>query len=157
MGKFIAVFSLGLLTGVLIAFLSIFIVVPGQVFEVTESELGFEDTVNALGKSAEVRGWVVPHRYNLQVTMQKNGFDTQPVVVMSLCNPAHAEKILNSESSRLLSAIMPCRVAVYEQDGKTYAAMLNARLFYPFLKKEAKSTMKAANSESLKIMNTINY
>lgn len=157
MGKYITVFSLGLLAGIIISFLAIVIVLPGKMFVVTESELGFEDTVNTLIKSAEARQWSIPHQYNLQSTMQKNGFDTEPVMVMSMCNPVHVEKILNSHSSRLVSAIMPCRIAVYEDDGKTYAAILNAKLFYPFIKREAKNTIKAANSESIQILRTINY
>lgn len=157
MSKLITVFSLGLLAGILVSFLAVFIVVPGQMFVVTQSELGFEDTVNALVKSAQGREWTIPHQYDLQATMQKNGFDTDPVVVMSMCKPEHAQKILNSQNSRYISAVMPCRVAVYEKDGKTYTAVLNARLFYPFMKMEAKSTMKAANYESIQIIKTINY
>ncbi len=157
MGKYITVFSLGILAGIVITLLAIVIVVPGRMFVVTESELDFDDTVNALVQSAEAGDWSVPHQYNLQATMEKHGVTTDPVVVMSICNPVHAEKILNSGNNRFVSAIMPCRVAVYEDEGKTYAAILNARLFYPFMKKEARSTLKAANSESMQILKTINY
>jgi uncharacterized protein (DUF302 family) len=155
MGKNITVFTLGLLAGIFIAFLAIFIVLPRQMFVVTESHYDFDDTVSVLVKSAEASEWTIPHQYNLQATMQKNGFETAPVSVMSMCNPYHAEKILNSRNSRLVSAIMPCRIAVYENDGKTYAAMLNAKLFYPFMKKEAKGTLKAANDESKQIIKTL--
>lgn len=157
MGRSITVFTLGLLAGIFIAFLAIFIVLPRQMFVVTESEHSFDDTVNALEKSAVASHWSIPHQYNLQATMQKNGFDTEPVKVMSLCNPYHAEKILNSKNSRLVSAIMPCRIAVYEDNGKTYAAILNAKLFYPFMNKEAKETLKAANDESRQILKSIKY
>ncbi len=155
MRRNITVFTLGLLAGILIAFLAIFIVLPRQMFVVTESDYNFGDTVSALVKSAEASDWTIPHQYNLQATMQKNGFETAPVSVMSLCNPLHAEKILNSRNSRLVSAIMPCRVAVYEDEGRTYAAMLNAKLFFPFMKKEAKETLKAANDESRQIIKSI--
>lgn len=157
MGKSIAVFTLGLLAGMFIVFVSIFIVIPGKMFVVTESEFGFDETVNALVKSAEARDWVISHQYDLRATMQKSGYETEPVRVMSMCKPVHAEKILNSKNSRLVSAIIPCRIAVYEREGKTYAAVLNAKLFYPFIRKEAKSTIKAANAESVQIIKTINY
>ncbi len=156
MGKIIAVFSTGLIAGISITFLALFIVLPRQMFVVTESEFSFEDTVNALTKSAEAHEWAVPQQYNLQATMQKSGYETEHVVVISMCNPVLAEKILNSRNSRFLSAIMPCRISVYEEKGKTYVSMLNAKIVYPFIKREAKETLKAANSESLQILRTIN-
>lgn len=156
MGKYIAVLSVGLLAGILITFLAIFIVLPRQMFVVKESKFNFEDTITALAKSAEASDWAIPQQYNLQATLKKKGFETEPVVVISMCNPVLAEKILNSDRSRFVSAIMPCRLAVYESDGKTYTSMLNAKLFYPFMKKEAKETLKAANSESIQILKTIN-
>lgn len=155
MEKNIAVFSIGLIAGVIITFLAIFIVLPRQMFVVAESELNFEETVNTIAKSAEASDWAIPQQYNLQATMKKYGYETEPVVVMSMCNAVHAEKILNSVSSRFVSAMMPCRLAVYENGGKIYASMLNAKLFYPFLKKDAKETLRAANEESMQILRTL--
>ncbi len=157
MEKNVAVFSIGLMVGIVITFLAVYIVLPRQMFVVTESELNFDETVNAIAKSAEANAWAIPQQYNLQETMKKHGFETEPVVVMSMCNPVLAEQILNSLNSRYVSAMMPCRLSVYEDDGKTYASMLNAKLFYPFMNKDAKETLKAANEESMKILGTIKY
>ncbi len=157
MEKNIIVFTVGLIAGIFITFLAIFIVLPRQMFVVAESRLNFNETVNAVSKSAEANKWAIPQQYNLQVTLEKHGYDTKPVVVMSMCNPVLAERILNSGNSRFLSAIMPCRLSIYEDDGKIFASMLNAKLFYPFLKEDVKETLKAANEESMQILRIIKY
>jgi uncharacterized protein (DUF302 family) len=157
MAKNITFFSVGLMAGIIIAFFSIFIVLPRQMFVIAESGLSFDETVNALTKSAEANEWSIPQQYNLQAILKKHGFETGPVVVISMCNPILAEKILNSDDSKFLSAFMPCRLSIYEDDGKIYASMLNTRLFYPFLKKDVKETMRTANKESMQILRTLKY
>jgi uncharacterized protein (DUF302 family) len=50
---------------------------------------------------------------------------------------------------------MPCRVAIYEKEGKTYVSMLNAALFSRFLSKKSKSVMSAASAENEQILASV--
>ena len=84
-------------------------------FVLNESKLGFDETVQAIEQSTVNNNWSMPHQYNLQATIKKHGFDVRLVKVFSLCKPEHAYEIPGSENERLVSALMPCRVAEYEK------------------------------------------
>ncbi|QGY45350.1 DUF302 domain-containing protein [Maribellus comscasis] len=151
----LSVFIGGVAAGIVVPFLVILFVLPGQMFIVNESKLGFDETLQTIEESVKENGWSMPHQYNLQATMQKNGFDVQPVKVISLCNPVHAHEILKGDNERMVSALMPCRVAVYEKNGKTYVSMLNAGLFSKFLGNKVSEVMNVATKENLKILEPV--
>lgn len=146
------IFLTGLLAGVVITLLTIMIMIPKQMFVVKESSLSFDQTIEAIEKSAAENQWGIPHSYDLQATLKSKGFDVHPVKVFSLCKPAFANEILSDNNERLVSALMPCRVAVYEKEGKTYVSMLNAGLFARFLSKKSKQVMSQASAENEKIL-----
>lgn len=141
-------FITGLITGIALTIIVIVLLLPKQMFIVHESKLGFDETVEAITQSAKDNKWSMPHQYDLQATMKKHNFEVKPVKVFSLCKPEHAYQILNSDEVRSVSALMPCRVAVYEKDGKTFVSMLNAGLFSKFMGKKVSSVMGAASSEN---------
>jgi uncharacterized protein (DUF302 family) len=155
MTRILIVFTAGLLAGFALTLLSIMIVIPGKLFVEKESPMGFNETVSALTDSAEASQWTISHSYNLQATMEKNGYIVDPVLVVSLCNPSHAHNILNNISSRRISAMMPCRLAVYEKEGKTYTSIFNSRIMYPFLNRNDRKTLKATTNETIQIINKI--
>lgn len=145
-------FLVGLIAGVALTIIIIVVLLPKQMFIVHESKLGFDETVETIAQSAKENKWSMPHLYDLQATMKKNGFHVNPVKVFSLCNPEHAYQILNSDDERVVSALMPCRVAVYEKGGKTYVSMLNAGLFSKFMGKKVSTVMGAASVENEEIL-----
>jgi len=106
-------------------------------------------------ESATEHHWSVSHQYNLQATMIKNGFEVAPVTVLSLCNPQHAHQVLKGTDDRVVSALMPCRVSVYEKNGKTYVSMLNAPLFSRFLGKKIGEIMTVTTLENVKIIEPV--
>jgi uncharacterized protein (DUF302 family) len=148
MKKGIAMFLTGIIVGIVITVLAIVVVLPKQMFVVHESKLGFEETVEAITASAADNKWSMPHQYDLQATMKKHGFDVKPVKVFSLCNPKHAYEVLKANEERMASALMPCRIAVYEKDGKTFVSMLNSGLFSKFMGAKIKEVMGAASREN---------
>lgn len=155
MMKGVSIFIFGLLLGIVLTIGTIVLILPGQMFVVNESKLGFNETVQAIEQSVTDNNWSMPHQYDLQATMKKHGFDVQPVKVFSLCKPEHAYEILGSHEVRLVSALMPCRVAVYEKDGKTYVSMLNSGLFSKFMGKKVSNVMGAASNENKQILQPV--
>ncbi|WP_297086941.1 DUF302 domain-containing protein [uncultured Draconibacterium sp.] len=150
--KGLAMFLTGLITGILLSVIIIVLVLPKQMFVVNESKYGFEETVAKIEQSVKDNDWSMPHLYDLQATMKKHGFDVKPVKVFSLCKPDHAYKILSSDEERVVSALMPCRVAVYERNGKTYVSMLNSGLFSKLMGNKVKTVMGAASEENKQIL-----
>lgn len=152
MKKSIIVFIVGVVAGVALAAILTVSVLSKNMFVVLESKYDFGETVEQLEKSATAAEWGIPHRYDLQKTLKGKGFEIDAVNVFSLCKPEHAYGILGDEEQRMVSALMPCRVAVYEKGGKTYISMLNSGLFSRLMGEEVQEIMGAASSENLEIL-----
>lgn len=96
------------------------------------SPLGFEETLTKLEKNAKALGWKVPKKW--KVNFQKNlkrvtGKDIGPNKVLKMCAPEAAVPLLMKDEYKMLTALMPCTIAVYQKsDGKTYIAMMNLRV-----------------------------
>jgi uncharacterized protein (DUF302 family) len=153
--KGIGKFLLGLVLGVAGFILVMAIVLPKQMFIEMESTKGFDETVEAIVQSAEEHNWTISHIYDLQASMKKKNFDVAPVKVFSLCNPDYAINILGIDKSRHISAVMPCRISVYEKEGRTYVSLMNARLISRFMPGKAKEAMVGAERENLKILGPV--
>lgn len=152
MQKQLAMFISGLIVGIAVTIIAIVVILPKQMFLVYESKFEFEKTIDTIEKSAAELKWGIPHQYDLQATLKGKGFEVKPVNVLSLCKPEHANEILSSNEQRLASALMPCRIAIYEKEGKTYVSMLNAGLFSKLMGKKISSVMGAASSENEQIL-----
>jgi len=148
-------FFAGLVSGVALTITAIFILVPGRMFIEKESKYAIEQTVAELEKTAAEMKWGVPHKYDLQATLKGKGFEVEPVTVMSLCRPDLSNVILSSHDEQLVSAMMPCRVAVYKSNGKTYISMLNAKLLSGLLGKKSKSVITEASNGSEAIVSAV--
>lgn len=138
-------FLTGLFSGILIIGLFLVFVFPRMLFTVSESNYDFDKTVEAITEAALINKWSMPHQYDLQQTMAKNGFEVKPVKVFSVCKPDVAVRILGSDSDRQFSVLMPCRISVYQKaDGKTYVSRMNAGLFARLLGGKASTAMLEA-------------
>ena len=100
---------------------------PSMMLEVRQSRLSFEETVTAIEEAAIKEGWQVPKIYNLQQSLVKAGYeDMTRLQVLSLCQPGHAYDILSDDKSKMVAAMMPCRIGVFEAaDGKVYVSQMN--------------------------------
>lgn len=93
------------------------------------SPLGFDETVDKLEANAKALGWKVPSKW--KINFQKNlkrvtGKDIGKNEVLKMCAPDAAVPLLMKDEYKMLTAMMPCTIAVYEKsDGKTYIAMMN--------------------------------
>ena len=149
------IFITGLIIGVVITLLALFVILPKQMFIENESKLSFDETVETIVASAAENNWSIPHQYDLQATMKNHNLEVNPVKIFSMCKPEHAYEILKSNEERLVSALMPCRIAVYEKDGKTYVSMLNSGLFSKLMGNKINNVMKVSSEENQKILEPV--
>jgi uncharacterized protein (DUF302 family) len=100
-----------------------------KMFLETLSPFDFHSTVELLSKEIENKSWKISNVYDLQKTLNQHGKDVLPVKVFSLCHPNHSSRILEKDSERIISSMMPCRVSIYEKaDGKTYISRMNSSM-----------------------------
>ncbi|PTN08851.1 DUF302 domain-containing protein [Mangrovibacterium marinum] len=149
-------FVAGILTGIIVSIALVVVFAPKLLFRVSESQYDFERTKVLIEESTAAENWSMPHQYNLQATMEKHGFDVQPVTVFSICKPDIAVRILDQDEKRHISAMMPCRIAIYEtKDGKTYVSRMNAGLLSKLLGSDVNAIMGEAGEGSEKILDAV--
>ena len=110
---------IGFVLGVLVTGVVMYKMAPEMMMLEDVSPYNFEETVAKFEESVKAHGWKIPTVHDLQKTMKKHGKDVRSVKVIELCHPDHAGRILAESEERIVSSLMPCRVAFYEkEDGK---------------------------------------
>ena len=156
MKKYVSTALISLLAGFLAAVLVFIYQGPSMMMLEDQSRFDFEKTVADLEDLAKVRGWSVPTVHDLQKSMKKAGHEVEEVKVIALCNPDHAIHILQGNEERVVSSMMPCRVAVYvKEDGKTYISRMNSKLMSKGMNRKVRSTMKSAFNEMEEILSKL--
>lgn len=149
-------FIAGIILGILISAALVFALAPKLMFTVSESKYDFATTKAMIEQGTPAASWAMPHQYDLQATLGKHGFQVKPVQVFSICKPDIAVHILDNDPARHLSAMMPCRISVYEKaDGKTYISRMNTGLFSRLLGSRVMAVMGEAGAGAEKILDPI--
>jgi uncharacterized protein (DUF302 family) len=77
----------------------------------------------ALQAAVQANHFGVMQVHNLKETMAKKGVElARECLIFEVCQPQQAKKVLDQNMS--LSTALPCRISIYEEDGKTILATL---------------------------------
>lgn len=157
MKKTMSFFIIGLIIGGLLTGYFLFRLSPGIILKENQSKYGFEESIEKLELAIEESGWKMPAKHDLQATLLKHGKSkVNNVIVLEICNPDLAEKILLTDDERIVSNMMPCRIAVYEKnDGKVYFSRMNAELLSKPMGKVTRVEMKRAARDTEKILEVL--
>lgn len=81
------------------------------------------DAASTLQTAVEANRFGVMQVHNLKETMTKKGVEfSRECLIFEVCQPQQAKKVLDADMS--VSTALPCRISVYEEDGKTILATL---------------------------------
>ncbi len=95
------------------------------------SPFGMEETIARIQHNIQAtgNGWTLSGLRNPGRAVQQDGGNVLPVMMIEACSTKYSKPILNDDSVRFLSILMPCKVSVYKKnDGKVYIATMNAGL-----------------------------
>ena len=82
------------------------------------------ETAAALQAAVEANHFGVMQVHNLKESMRKKGVEfAHECLIYEVCQPKQAKKVLDANMS--LSTALPCRISIFEEDGKTVLATLN--------------------------------
>jgi len=104
---------------------------PKQMIKEKKSPLGFEETIATIQNNITNNGWIISSTTQMDKSksLKKQGKDVPPTTLINICQPDHAAAILNDDSSRYISIMMPCTISVYKKgDGNTYVATMGMKL-----------------------------
>ncbi len=86
------------------------------------TEKTVDEAVQALESSLKENKFGVLWQLDLPAKLQEKGVDfNTPFRVLEVCNPHEAKRVLTKNP--LVGYFLPCKVVVYEQEGKTYIGL----------------------------------
>jgi uncharacterized protein (DUF302 family) len=87
------------------------------------SDKTVSELAEALQAAVQANHFGVMQIHNLKETMAKKGVEFAPeCLIFEVCQPQQAKKVLEQNMS--VSTALPCRISVYEANGKTVLATL---------------------------------
>ena len=100
-----------------------------------------------LAKAVAAHGFGVLHVYDLKQTLASKGVELpNECRIFDVCNPRQASKVLQNDMN--LSVALPCRIAVYEADGRTRVATLRPTELLATLSDDPRLTDTAVDVET---------
>ena len=124
----------GLIIGMLVGFLICGVVVwqtmPKMMLTVKKSNYDFEETFARIENSIIDHDWDIQRIYDMQECMESYGYENiKNISIFSLCKPQNVAEILADDKNKKVTAIMPCRMGVYEiSNGEVYVSRMNIAL-----------------------------
>lgn len=91
--------------------------------------------------------------HNLKATMKKKGVEFErECLIFEVCQPQQAKKVLEQNMS--VSTALPCRISIYEENGKTILATLKpTHLLGLFDSPQLEGVAQEVEDTIVKIMN----
>ena len=91
----------------------------------TSTELGFAEAVTRVREELAHERFGVLCEIDVQATLkEKLGVHREPYVILGACNPPLAHGALEAEPE--LGVLLPCNVIVYQREGETHIAAVDA-------------------------------
>ena len=89
-------------------------------------DMSFEQAIERVSDTLKEEGFGVLFRVDIHEKMkEKLGVDFKNYAILGACNPGIAYQSLQMEPN--LGLLLPCNVVVYEDDGKTVVAAIDAK------------------------------
>jgi uncharacterized protein (DUF302 family) len=106
----------------------------------------------ALEAAVQTNHFGVMQIHNLKETMAKKGVEFErECLIFEVCQPQQAKKVLDQNMS--VSTALPCRISIYEEDGKTILATLKpTTLLAMFNVPELEGVAQEVENTIIKIM-----
>ena len=93
-----------------------------MLFKLTTNK-SVSEAAAALHSAVQANRFGVMQVHNLKETMAKKGVDfNRECLIFEVCQPQQAKKVL--EENMTISTMLPCRISLYEEGGKTVLASL---------------------------------
>ena len=119
----------GLIAGFIIMAILGFYSLPGMMMLEDTSPHDFDTTVEHFEQAVKEAGWSILTVHDMQETLHRHGHDVKSVKIFELCSSKYSAEILKLDDERIVSPLMPCRIAIYEKsNGNTYISRMDSEL-----------------------------
>ena len=118
-----------------------------------ETDKTMEKAIQSVEENLKHEQFGVLWQFDIRKTLQNKGLEfDDPFVVLEVCNPNEAQNILSK--NKMVGYFLPCKVVVYEEEGKTKIGMPKPTELIQMVKDE--ELMETARSVEARIIKAIN-
>lgn len=97
------------------------------------TEKSFDEAVTAIEQETETVGFRVLYVHNVAKTLAEKGFTIEPFKIVEICNAKSAYTVLKADIK--IGLCLPCKINVYQKDGKTYISGMRPTVLSQFFPK----------------------
>ncbi|MCW8956575.1 MAG: DUF302 domain-containing protein [Gammaproteobacteria bacterium] len=141
---------IGFVLGLLVMAVLVWQLMPRMMFNVYKSPHNFDETVATLQANIGVKSdWKVLKFFDFKESIDKAGYGPMSRIgSFALCNPRYASRILEDDTNKKVTAMMPLGIGVYEDvEGNTYVSELNVELLGMMFGGTIAEVMSAAGTD----------
>ncbi|MEK6979364.1 MAG: DUF302 domain-containing protein [Candidatus Micrarchaeota archaeon] len=92
----------------------------------------FDDAVVSVMKNIEKKSWAIFAVYDIRERLAAKGFSHGNMKIIEFCSAKNADMVLTKNP--FISICMPCRISVFETDGKTIISSMKPLAMGSFFK-----------------------
>ncbi len=118
---------------------------------VVESNKNFDDSVIAILKSAEEKGWALFNVYDVKERLAAKGFLHEQLKIIEICSARYSDKFL--KKNKFISLCMPCRINVIEDRNKVNIVVMRASVMAEFFEGISKEETLEIENDIKEIIN----
>lgn len=117
---------------------------------VVATNKAFDEAVVAVLKSVEQKGWSLFQVYDVKERLAAKGFQQKPLKIIEICSGKYANAFLNK--NRLVALCMPCKINVFEDEGKIKIAGMKPSMIPQFFPEITSVEAETAEKELQEIV-----
>ena len=117
---------------------------------IVETDKKFEDAVVSVLKSVDKKGWALFNVYDVQERLSAKGFTTSSLKIIEICSAKHANAMLSK--NKLVSLCMPCKINVFEDNGKVKIASMRPTIISQFFPEVSRQEAEQVETDVMEIV-----
>jgi len=121
---------------------------PHPMFVETVSPANLPTTVTTFLEEVQAAGWSHIDTVNMAGVLSARGFTLDPVLILEVCSGKYSAALLDSDETRFVASMIPCRVAIYQtSDDRVIISRMNAAAMAEMMPGEVAEVMAASGTE----------
>jgi len=118
---------------------------------IVETKKTFDNAVVSVLKAVEQKGWTLFQIYDVKERLAAKGFEQKPLKIIEICSGKYANQFLNK--NRLISLCMPCKINVFEENGKIKIVGMKPSMISQFFPEVSQKEAEEAEKDVEEIIN----
>jgi uncharacterized protein (DUF302 family) len=119
---------------------------------IVETNKNLDEAVVSVIKAVEQKGWTLFQIYDIKERLAAKGFEQKPLKIVEICSGKYANQFLNK--NRLISLCMPCKINIFEENGKVKIAGMKPTMISQFFPEVSKKDAEEVEKDIEEIINT---